>query len=68
MQPTSFALTPFERAVVLLNAEGFTDREIADKLNITEEEVEREIGSLVEKLDLSDRMELALLFIQGNIR
>ena len=68
MQPTPFALTPFERDVVHLASQGFTNQEIAERFDdITENEVECEIGSLVEKLDLLDRMELIGLFIQGKL-
>ena len=35
MQPTPFALTPFERNVVNLASQGFTNQEIAEKLDIT---------------------------------
>ena len=66
--PMPFALTPFERALVHFASHGFSNREIAEKLGITEGEVEHEIASLVEKTDVSNRMELTLLFMQGKVR
>ena len=63
-----FKLTPFEHDIVHLASQSFTNQEIAEKFDaITENEVEFEIGSLVEKLDLLDRKELIALFIQGKL-
>jgi len=51
-------LTPRETEVVKLIAEGFTGREIADVLVISEKTVERHRANVLEKLGLRDRVAL----------
>jgi DNA-binding NarL/FixJ family response regulator len=53
------SLTPREREVLKLVAEGHTNKEIADFLGISIKTVENHRTNLMRKLDLHDRTELA---------
>ena len=48
-------LSPRERQVLQLTAEGYTSREIGERLNISSKSVETYRSRLMEKLDLNDR-------------
>jgi DNA-binding CsgD family transcriptional regulator len=52
------SLTPSERRVVELAATGGTNREIAQKLFVTEKTVETHLGRSFRKLDISSRRQL----------
>ena len=56
-----FHLTPREREVLALVAEGLADREIGTRLFISHRTVERHVSSLLAKLDASRRTELTAL-------
>jgi NarL family two-component system response regulator LiaR len=56
-------LTEREREVVSLVAHGLSNREIAQKLNISHGTVKTHISNILSKLDLSDRTQLAILAI-----
>jgi DNA-binding NarL/FixJ family response regulator len=51
-------LTAREQEVVKLVAEGYTNRQIADALVISEKTVERHRANILEKLGMRDRVEL----------
>ena len=53
-------LTPRERAVVQLLADGLSTRDISQKLALTEHTVRNYLSSIYEKLGVSSRVELAL--------
>lgn len=53
-------LTPREKEVLHLVAEGKSNQEIALALNISESTVEKHVGSLLNKLDVSSRVEAAV--------
>jgi DNA-binding NarL/FixJ family response regulator len=57
-----------EREIVVWIAEGFKNKEIADKLFISEQTVKNHLHNIFRKLDVSDRLELALYAIEHNIR
>ena len=59
IKTASESLTPREREVLKLVAEGHTNREIADYLGISVKTVENHRANLMRKLDLHDRTELA---------
>jgi DNA-binding CsgD family transcriptional regulator len=52
------SLTPSERRVVELAAEGGTNREIAQTLFVTEKTVETHLGRAFRKLDVTSRRQL----------
>jgi DNA-binding NarL/FixJ family response regulator len=54
------ALTAREREIVDFVCEGLKNKEIADRLSLSESTVRNHITSILNKLDLSDRFELAL--------
>jgi DNA-binding CsgD family transcriptional regulator len=55
------ALTPSERRVARLAAEGLTNREIAEALFVTRKAVEYHLGNVYRKLDTRTRSELGAL-------
>lgn len=61
------ALTPREREVLQLIAEGHTSREIAQMLNLSVKTVQSHRTSMMQKLDLHDRGELIRYAIQKKI-
>ena len=54
------ALTPREREVVGLLARGWSDREIADTLIISERTVENHVSNVLGKLGLDTRAQVAI--------
>jgi NarL family two-component system response regulator LiaR len=62
-QPPSTDLTEREREVVSLVAHGLSNREIAQKLNISHGTVKTHVSNILSKLDLSDRTQLAIFAI-----
>jgi NarL family two-component system response regulator LiaR len=63
------ALTEREEEVLRLITDGLTNRQIAIQLNIGENTVRTHVGSLLRKLELSNRTELAIYAIRrGNHR
>jgi two-component system, NarL family, response regulator NreC len=52
------ALTPREKDVLCLIVQGYTNREIADKLNISQRTVEGHRANLTAKLNIHSRVEL----------
>lgn len=69
VQPQEIAdgLTPREREVLQLIAEGYTSREIAEILCISIKTVQTHRSNLMQKLDLHDRGELIKYAIQKKI-
>ncbi|MBA2566101.1 MAG: response regulator transcription factor [Gemmatimonadetes bacterium] len=60
-------LTDREREVTALVGEGMRNKEIADRLFISERTVKTHISNIFQKLDLSDRLELALFAIKQGL-
>jgi two-component system nitrate/nitrite response regulator NarL len=54
------ALTARERGILALIAEGLRNKEIAARLNISETTVRHHLTSIFDKLDVSDRLALAV--------
>ena len=52
------ALTASELRVARLAADGFTNREIAERLFVTERTVETHLRHAFQKLDISSRLQL----------
>ncbi len=61
------ALTPAEVVVLRLIAEGHGNKEIADKLAITEDTVKGRVKSILAKLDANDRTHAALIGLRRGI-
>jgi DNA-binding NarL/FixJ family response regulator len=57
------ALSRREREITALVAQGFRNREIADKLFISEQTVKNHMHNIFEKVGVQDRLELALYAI-----
>ena len=56
-------LSPREGEIVSLVAQGFKNKEMAEKMSITEQTVKNHLHNIFDKLDVSDRLELALHFV-----
>jgi two-component system, NarL family, response regulator DevR len=52
-------LTPQERRIVVLVAEGMTNRQIGEKVHLAEKTVKNYVSNILMKLDLSRRAEVA---------
>ncbi len=61
-------LSDREREVVALVAQGFKNKEIAERIFLSEQTVKNHMHNIFNKLGVSDRLELALYAIHGNIR
>jgi DNA-binding NarL/FixJ family response regulator len=60
-------LTPREQEVVKLVAEGYTNKQIAESLVISEKTVERHRANILEKLGMRDRVELTRYAIRQGL-
>ena len=60
----NFDITPKERELVELVAEGLSNKEIAQKMFLGEGTVRNMISSVLSKLDLRDRTQLACFYYQ----
>ena len=54
-------LTPKEMEVLNLVAKGYSNSKISKELDIAEVTVKKHIGSMFQKLDVKDRLSLALI-------
>ena len=59
------SLTPREREVLALLAEGRTNRQLADALTVSEKTVKTHVSSILAKLHLPDRTAAALYALRG---
>lgn len=60
-------LSPREREVAALVAQGFKNRDMARKMSISEQTVKNHLHKIFEKLGIADRLGLALYAIHWNI-
>ena len=58
--PASFRITPRERQIVELVCEGLRNREIAERMSITQGTVKVHLMHIFEKTGMKDRFQLAL--------
>ena len=59
------ALSPQEKRVLALIAEGCTNKEVAAQLGLSEKTVKNYLSTVFEKLHVSRRAEAAVIFTQG---
>ena len=64
---TRAPLTKRERQIVARVARGRTNREIAQELNIGEQTVKNHLSGIFEKMQVRNRLELALLAVQRGL-
>lgn len=62
------ALTKREYEVLTLIAEGLSNKEIADKLYISEKTVKNHVSNILKKLDVNDRIQAAIFAFKNNIK
>jgi two-component system nitrate/nitrite response regulator NarL len=63
----SGSLSTREREIVVLVAQGFKNREMAERMFISEQTVKNHLHNIFDKLGVSDRLELALYAIHHNL-
>ena len=56
-----------EREIVILVAQGFKNKEMAERMFISEQTVKNHLHNIFDKLGVSDRLELALYAIHHNL-
>ncbi len=56
-----------EREIVVLVAQGFKNKELAERMFISEQTVKNHLHNIFDKLGVSDRLELALYAIHNNL-
>lgn len=61
------ALSQREREIVGLVAQGFKNKEMAERMFISEQTVKNHLHNIFDKLGVSDRLELALYAIHNNL-
>ena len=61
------ALSRREREIVNLVTHGLRNKELAEKLQISEQTVKNHMHNIFDKLGVSDRLELALYAIHNNL-
>ncbi len=61
------ALSQREREIVSLVAQGFKNKEMAERMFISEQTVKNHLHNIFDKLGVSDRLELALYAIHNNL-
>jgi len=65
--PNNVELTPTELKVVQLVAKGMANREIAEKLNVSQRTIESHVSNMLNKTSLNNRTELARWAIESNM-
>src|ERR1700733_1756200 len=63
----SNSLSSREREIVALVAQGYKNKEMAEKMFISEQTVKNHLHNIFDKLGVSDRLELALYAIHNNL-
>jgi DNA-binding NarL/FixJ family response regulator len=63
----SNSLSTREREIVALVAQGYKNKEMAEKMFISEQTVKNHLHNIFDKLGVSDRLELALYAIHNNL-
>jgi DNA-binding NarL/FixJ family response regulator len=67
LREQSGVLSAREREIVALVAQGFKNKEMAERMFISEQTVKNHLHNIFDKLGVSDRLELALYAIHHNL-
>jgi NarL family two-component system response regulator LiaR len=67
LPPTEEPLTEREMETLRLIAQGLTNQEIADKLNISERTVGKHVSNILDKLHLANRTQVALYALRRGL-
>lgn len=62
---SAFAITEKEQEIITLVAEGLSNKEIANRLYLSEGTVRNSITTILEKLNLRDRTQLAIFYYKN---
>jgi DNA-binding NarL/FixJ family response regulator len=62
-----FGLTPREREITNAVTAGFTNKEIARRFSLSEETVKHHLTKIFSKVNVANRLELALFAISQNL-
>jgi DNA-binding NarL/FixJ family response regulator len=65
--PANVELTPTELKVIQLVAQGMANREIAEKLNVSQRTIESHVSNMLNKTNLHNRTELARWAIESSM-
>jgi DNA-binding NarL/FixJ family response regulator len=65
--PKNVELTPTERKVVSLVAQGMANREIAENLSVSQRTIESHVSNMLNKTGLHNRTELARWSMENNL-
>jgi two-component system, NarL family, response regulator DevR len=65
--PRLASLTPLERTILEHIAEGMTNRQIANQVNLAEKTIKNYISSILMKLGMSRRTEAAVFAVRSNL-
>jgi DNA-binding NarL/FixJ family response regulator len=60
-----YDLSETEISIIRLIADGFTNREIADRIYLSEGTVKNKISEILDKLELRDRTQIAIFYLKG---
>ena len=61
-------LSPQEKRVLALIADGYTNKEVGAKLELSEKTVKNYLSTIFEKLHVTRRAEAAVIYAQGTKR
>lgn len=62
---SGYNLNEGEIEIIKLIAEGYTNREIADRVFLSEGTVKNKISEILDKLELRDRTQIAIFYLKG---
>ncbi|MDJ0659106.1 MAG: response regulator transcription factor [Crocosphaera sp.] len=65
--PSNVELTPTETKVVQLVAQGLSNRDVAEKLSVSQRTIESHVSNMLNKTNLHNRTELARWAIENSI-
>jgi DNA-binding NarL/FixJ family response regulator len=62
-----FGLTPREKQVIVLVVAGYTNKDIAHKLGVSEQAIKHHVANIFDKLGVLNRLELSLLALYHRV-